>query len=323
MKKRQYIVSVDAGGTKILAALIDSDNKIISRAKKSTDAKNGANAVIKRIIECIESTLIDSKVKANQLAAIVVGIPGSLNSQKGIVYLAPNLSWRNINVVNPIKRHFNIPTFIENDANLGALGIHHFGLGKKYENLLGIFVGTGIGGGLILNNKIYRGKSFAAGEIGHIVINPKGEKCGCGNYGCFEAVASRTAITREIKNAIKTGKKTVVTKLTNNYDLIKSGTLAAALKSNDKIVKKSLRSASETIGLVIGNMSNLLDLNAVVLAGGLIEAVGDFMLPVIRKSAEDVALPQNFKGMKILISSLGDDAALYGGIALAKEVGLF
>jgi len=323
LKKRQYIVSVDAGGTKILAALIDSDNKIISRAKKSTDAKNGANAVIKRIIECIESTLIDSKVKANQLAAIVVGIPGSLNSQKGIVYLAPNLSWRNINVVNPIKRHFNIPTFIENDANLGALGIHHFGLGKKYENLLGIFVGTGIGGGLILNNKIYRGKSFAAGEIGHIVINPKGEKCGCGNYGCFEAVASRTAITREIKNAIKTGKKTVVTKLTNNYDLIKSGTLAAALKSNDKIVKKSLRSASETIGLVIGNMSNLLDLNAVVLADGLIEAVGDFMLPVIRKSAEDVALPQNFKGMKILISSLGDDAALYGGIALAKEVGLF
>ncbi|MBU2446348.1 MAG: ROK family protein [Bacteroidetes bacterium] len=319
----QYIVSVDAGGTKILAALINSDNKIISQSKKPTDAKNGANAVINRIIECIESTLIDSKVKANQLAAIVVGIPGSLNSQKGIVYLAPNLSWRNINVVNPIKKHFNIPTFIENDANLGALGIHQFGLGKKYENLLGIFVGTGIGGGLILNNKIYRGKSFAAGEIGHIVIDPKGAKCGCGNFGCFEAIASRTAITREIKNAIKTGKKTVITKLTNDYDMIKSGILAAALQSNDKIVKKSLRSASETIGLVVGNMSNLLDLNAVVLAGGLIEAVGNFMLPVIRKSAEEVALPQNFKGMKILNSSFGDDAALYGGIALAKEVGLF
>lgn len=319
----QYIVSVDAGGTKILAALIDSDNKIISRAKKSTDAKNGATAVIKRIIECIEATLVETKVKANQLAAIVVGIPGSLNSQKGIVYLAPNLSWTNINVVNPIKKHFNLPTFIENDANLGALGIHHFGLGKKYENLLGIFVGTGIGGGLILNNKIYRGKSFAAGEIGHIVIDPKGEKCGCGNFGCFEAIASRTAITREIKNAIKTGNKTVVTKLTNNYDLIKSGVLATALNSDDKVTKKALKSASETIGLVIGNMSNLLDLNAVVLAGGLMEACGNFMLPVIRKSAEKVALPQNFKGMKILNSSLGDDAALYGGIALAKEISLF
>ncbi len=319
MSKRQYIISVDAGGTKILAALIDPNNKIISRAKKSTDAKNGARTVIKRIIECIETALSEAKIKSTQLTAIVVGIPGSLNSEKGIVYLAPNLSWKNINVINPIKKYFNVPTYIENDANLGALGIHHFGLGKKYENLLGITVGTGIGGGLIINNKIYRGKSFAAGEIGHIVIDPKGEKCGCGNSGCFEAIASRTAITREIKKTIRNGKKTVITKLTNNYDLIKSGTLSTALKMNDKVTKRALSSASETIGLVIGNMSNLLDLNAVVLAGGLIEACGDFMLPIIRKNAEAIALPQNFKGMKIVNSSLGDDAALYGGIALVKE----
>jgi len=321
LKKHQYIVAVDGGGTKILAALIDSNNTITSKAKKSTDAQNGAAVVIKRIIECIETVLAQANVKTNQLAAIVIGIPGSLNSQKGIVYLAPNLSWKNINVANPIKKHFNVPTLIENDANLGALGIHHFGLGKKYENLLGIFVGTGIGGGLIINNKIYRGKSFAAGEIGHIVIDPNGEKCGCGNYGCFEAIASRTAITREIKRVIKNGKKSVITKLTNNYDLIKSGTISSALKLNDKVTKRALKSASETIGLVIGNMSNLLDLDAVVLAGGLIEACGDFMLPIIRKNAEAVALPQNFKGMKIVNSSLGDNAALYGGIALAKEKG--
>jgi glucokinase len=321
LRSRQYILSVDAGGTKILAALIDSNNKIISRAKQSTDAKNGANAVIKKIIDCIETTLINTKVSVEQLCAIVVGIPGSLNSEKGIVYLAPNLSWKNINVVNPIKKHFNIPTFIENDANLGALGIHHFGLRKKFENLLGIFIGTGIGGGLIINNKIYRGKSFAAGEIGHIVIDPEGEKCGCGNYGCFEAIASRTAITREIRKSIKNGKKTIITKLTSNYDLIKSGTLSSALKMNDKVTRRALKSASETIGLVIGNMSNLLDLNAVVLAGGLIAACGDFMLPVIRKVAEKTALSQNLKGMKILNSSLGDDAVLYGGIALARDKG--
>ncbi len=323
MKKTQYIASVDAGGTKILSAIINSKNKIIARVKKPTPANDSPRAVINRIIECIEAAIIEAKITTEELAAIVVGIPGSLNPERGIVYLAPNLGWKNTKVTSQIKKYFGVPTFIENDANLGALGTHRFGVGKGFKNLLAIFVGTGIGGGLIFNNTLYRGKSFAAGEIGHIIIDPKGEKCGCGNYGCFEAVASRTAITREIKNAIKKDKRTVISKLTNNFGLIKSSILAEALRRNDKLTRKVLKSSAQTIGMVIGNLSNLLDLNAVVLAGGVIEAVGDFMLPIIKKSASEVALPQNFERLKILNSKLADDAALYGGIVIAKEAGVF
>lgn len=316
---RNGLVVVDLGGTKILSAVLNSAAKIISTAKKSTKSKGKKEQILSRIIETIENSISKANLKNEDIDGIVLGVPGSLNPETGVVYLAPNLGWKNFNVVVPIQKHFNKKVLIENDANLGTLGIYHFENLERCKNLIAIFVGTGIGAGFIFNGEFYYGKNFASGEIGHMIVNESGYKCGCGNFGCLETEASRTAITRIINEQIKAGKKSIITKLTDDLKVIKSGLLAEAIKRKDKVVIKAVKHASEKLGLMTGNLINLLDLDCIVFAGGVMEAIGDFMLPIIKQKSKLVALKDNFKNTKIFLSRLKDDAAILGGFALFNK----
>lgn len=317
----KYIAVVDLGGTKILSAIISTEGKILSRAKTSTvkNKKDKINEVFIRIAETINSAIDKSQLKSDEIDAIVLGIPGSVNPNNGIVYLAPNLGWRNINVIEKLSKYFSTKILIENDANLGTLGIANFGIAKNVKNFIALFIGTGIGAGLYINGELYRGKNFAAGEIGHIIVNSNGIKCGCGNYGCFETEASRTAIARMIREEIKNGRKSIVTKLTQNLYVIKSGIIKEAIMQKDKVTIKAVKYSSKKIGFVIGNLLNLLDIEMVVLAGGVTEAIGSFLLKEIKKEVKRVALNSNYKGFKIKLSKLKDDSALFGGLALYKN----
>ncbi|NPV11361.1 MAG: ROK family protein [Ignavibacteria bacterium] len=316
---KNYIAVVDLGGTKILAAILNKNAEIISLAKKSTKSKNKSETVFDRVILTIEEALSLKNLSPSNLDGIVLGIPGSLNPETGIVNLAPNLGLKKVDVIDPIKNHFNKEVFIENDANLGTLGIYHFESSENCKNLIAIFVGTGVGAGIIIDGKLYRGKNFSAGEIGHIKIKENGHKCGCGNYGCLETEASRTAITRIINEEIKKGKKSVIIKLTDDRKVIKSGILAQAIKKKDKVTIKAVQHAAEELGKTTGNLINMFDLDCVVFAGGVIEAIGSFMLPIIKEKAKETALKSNFKGTRISISHLKDNAALLGGFALFKN----
>lgn len=171
----------------------------------------------------------------------------------------------------------------------------------------------------MIDGKIYRGKNFSAGEIGHMIVNEDGIKCGCGNYGCLETEASRTAITRMINEQIKKGKKSIITKLTDNTRIIKSSILAEAIKKKDKVTIKAVEHSSEKLGLVIGNLINLFDFDCIVFAGGVMEAIGDFMLPLIKTKIKETALKSNYKNTQITLSRLKDDAAILGGFALFKN----
>ncbi|MGB9663853.1 MAG: ROK family protein [Ignavibacteria bacterium] len=315
---QNYIAVVDLGGTKILAAILNKNAEIISITKKSTKTKNREESTIDRIILTIEEALQQKNLSAIELDGIVLGIPGSLNPETGFVNLAPNLGWKNINVIKPIFRHFNKKVLIENDANLGTLGIYHYEGKEKCKNLIAIFVGTGVGAGIIIDGKLYRGKNFSAGEIGHIKIKNKGYRCGCGNSGCLETEASRTAITRMINEEIKNGKKSIITKLTDNRKVIKSSILAQAIKKKDKVTIKAVNHAATELGIITGNLINMFDFDCVVFAGGVMEAIGNFMLPIIKSKAKEMALKSNYKGTKIILSHLKDNAAILGGFSLFK-----
>jgi len=307
------------GGTKILAAAINSHDGIIARVKKETPSGNEKEKYIRSLADIVEEVTDELRLSESDVKAVCLGVPGSVNPKTGIIGLAPNLRLKNFNIGERLSKLIPYPVLIENDVNLGALGIKKFGVGMNAKNMLVVFIGTGIGGGLIFNEKIYRGSNFVAGEIGHMVVEKNGPLCGCGNRGCIEAVASRTAIVRNIEKDIKSGKKSVLSGFVKNKERIKSRALSKAVNQKDPVAVKRLSEACESIGVMLAGVSNLLNVDMIVLGGGVIEAMGKFMMPMIKKAFKENVMQSSAKGLKIIPSKLGDDAALYGGIPLAEE----
>jgi glucokinase len=316
---KNYVISIDMGGTKILSAAINSDEGVIARVKKPTDKNVSQNSYVKTLVEIVEETIAEASLQKDQVKAVCLGVPGSVNPYTGKIAVAPNLGIKNFNIVERLKKHISYPVLIENDVNLGALGIRHFGLGKNARDMLVVFIGTGIGGALIVDGKLFRGANYTAGEIGHMHVLQGGPLCGCGKKGCFEAIASRSAIVKAIQRDLKSDKKSVLNKIIEPGKPIKSKALATAVNKGDKIVIKHVSEACETIGYILSDITNLLNLDLIVLGGGLIEALDYFMIPKIKEAFNKNVLKASAKGLKILPTKLGDDAALYGGIPLAEE----
>lgn len=318
--QEKFIVSIDMGGTKILASVINSTKGIISREKISTELDKSAKDYMKDIAFVSEKVIKKAGLKNNQIASICLGIPGSVNPYNGVIGIAPNLGIKNFNIKENLEKLIKNKILIENDVNLAALGIKEFGVGKQAKNMLVVAIGTGIGGGIIIDGKIYRGSNFIAGEIGHMVIDEKGPLCGCGKRGCFEAIASRTAIVRNIINDVKKlKKKSLIEKQIKAGERIKSKLLLSAYKNNDKVVVKRVNESADVVGKTLGSISNLMNFDMIVLAGGLMEAVGKYYLPIVKSSFKKTSLNESVKKTKIVLSKLADDAAIYGGISLTRE----
>lgn len=318
--EEKFIISVDMGGTKMLASVINSKKGIISRAKISTDLDKTPNDYVKDIASLVKTLVDDVGLAASQIVSVCLGVPGSVNPFTGKIGIAPNLGIKNFNIKNSLEKILPYKVLIENDVNLGALGIKHFGVGKNVKNLLAVFIGTGIGGGLIINGEIYRGSNFVAGEIGHMLVDKNGPVCGCGRKGCFEALASRTAIVNNIiKDVKKDKKKSLLEKQIKANERIKSKALFNAVQKGDKVVINRMKEAAQITGQVLSSIQNLMNFDMIVLGGGVIEALGKFYIPLIKEEFYKHALEDASKNLKIVQSKLGDDAAIYGGIALTHE----
>ena len=315
------VVGVDMGGTKILSAVIDSEGNILSTAKVPTKADRGPSIVIDRIAESIRRAVDKSDVDTASIQAIGIGAPGPLDPATGIVIFAPNLRWKDVRLKEELEARVGIPTFVDNDVNVGTLGEHVFGAGKGFQNVVGIFVGTGIGGGIIMNGELFHGASKTAGEIGHIIVKAGGPKCGCGTRGCLEALASRTAMAKQFQRAIlKKGKESVVSELTNgDLGTIRSGVLAKAIRANDKLTLKVIKKATKYLGIGIGSIVNFLNPEMIVLGGGVVEALDDTFLDDIRAATEKYALPNTLNGVQIVPAKLGDNSGILGAAALARQ----
>ncbi|MDX1953384.1 MAG: ROK family protein [Verrucomicrobiota bacterium] len=317
---KEYLVGVDLGGTKILAGIFNQQLKCLGKSKTSTKATRGSAAVIERIAHCVSDAVDECDLDLKQVRGIGIGAPGAVDPETGKVIFAPNLGWEDIPLKKELEKLLNIPVFLENDASICTLGVHTVELDSRPRHLVGIFLGTGIGAGLILDGKLFSGFNRTAGEIGHMVLEVAGPKCACGNRGCFEALAGRQAIFRRIQTAIKEGQKTVLTEmLGSDLSDMRSGDLRKALKRGDKLVEKVIEEAAEYTGIACANIINLINPEVIVLGGGVIDALEDEMMAIILETAHDYALAGTDRNIEIRASKLGDDAGIYGGAVLARR----
>lgn len=320
-QNKELLLGVDLGGTKILTGVFDSKFQLKGTTKLSTKASRGVDAVIDRIARCVKEALDECDLSLSQVRGIGVGAPGAVDTESGRVIFAPNLpEWKDVPLKKELEKLLDVPVFLGNDGNVCTLGVFDQELKARPKHLVGIFIGTGIGGGLVLNGDLYCGHNLTAGEIGHMVIEVNGPKCGCGNRGCLEALASRTAIFRKIESAVKDGQETLLTDmLGKELTDMRSGDLRKAIRRGDKFVAKVIEEAAEFAGIGVANLINILNPEVVVVGGGVIEALQDEMMPTLVKTAKDHVMPGTMSGIEIKASKLGDNAGITGAAVLARR----
>jgi glucokinase len=317
---KEYLVGVDLGGTKILSGVFTTSLKCVGRSKMSTKAERGPESVIERIAHCVQDAVDECDLNLKQVRGIGIGAPGSVDPETGKVMFAGNLGWKDVALKRELEKHLEIPVFLQNDCNVCTLGVHEVELKGEPRHMIGIFLGTGLGGGLILDGKLFTGFNRTAGEIGHMVMEVNGPKCTCGNRGCLEALASRSALFRQVQQAVKDGQKTVLTTMLGD-DLkdLRSGDLRKAIKQGDKFVEHIVEEAAKYTGLAVANLINIINPEVIVIGGGLMDALENEMMHVVVETAREHAFPGTDKGVKILPSKLGDDAGITGGAVLARR----
>ncbi len=316
--KTTFLVGVDLGGTKILTGVFTPGLECIGQMKISTKPERGPERVIERISRAIREAVDECDLNLDRIRGVGIGAPGAVNTKDGTVLFAPNLDWKSVPLRKMLEKDLGVPVFIENDCKLNALGVYQAELEGKPRSMIGVFLGTGIGAGLFIDGRPYLGFNGTAGEIGHMVIDINGPLCGCGNHGCFEALASRRAIFRNIQTAVKKGQATVLTEMLGP-DLadLRSGDLRKAIRRGDRFVEKIIDQAAHYTGIAVGNLINLFNPEVIVLGGGIIEQLEHEMMPTIEQVARKQALSGTDKGIQIIASRLGDNAGITGGAVLA------
>lgn len=307
---KKYVVGVDLGGTKIYTALVDLDGNMIKEITVKTEAHKGDKAVLDKLISTIDTVLEGTDI--NEVKAIGVGSPGPLDIKKGLIVYTPNLPFKNFNIVQPIKEKYNIPTYLDNDANAATLGEFMFGAGKGSTNMVYVTVSTGIGGGAIINGSLFRGSTANALEIGHTTVMKGGPRCGCGNTGCAEAVASGTAIMKRGREAVESKVETSL----KNYDEVTAKEVFIEAEKGDKVSQDILNDALSYLGITIANIANSFDPDKIVMGGGVSQA-GNIVFEKIDYEMERRCLKIIYDNCKIEKAVLGGKAGVLGAAALA------
>lgn len=315
-----HILGIDLGGTKVMAAVLDPAGQIIGRARAKTRAWRDDEEVFATVTNTGHRAIESAGIELSRISAVGIGAPGPIDFDTGYIIETANLKFKNFPLGPRLASEFNSPAIVENDVNAGAYGEFRAGSARDASEVLAMFVGTGIGGGLIIKGELYRGFSKGAGELGHTVVKAGGPRCGCGNRGCLEAVASRTAITRDIRRAIKHVRRSALANLlAKDTNQLSGKTLKTAYDSGDESVIKIINRAAKYIGIGIGSLLNVLGSEMVVLGGGVVEAFGDDFVRRIERTARDIAFDINSKDVKIRRAQLGDDAGVIGAAMLARE----
>jgi glucokinase len=314
------VVGVDLGGTKILAGVVDADNRILGRGKRNTPAKEGGPAILQAMIECVNEALASAGVKPEDVAAGGIGSPGPLDVKSGVILFSANLNVKNYPIGPELAAHLNRPVVVQNDVRVGGYAEFRLGAGRGYRDIIAAFVGTGIGGCIILGGEIVTGSTGNAGELGHTIVKAGGPRCGCGARGCMEALASKTAIQRRVNKAVRKGVSTVLReKMARKGGRLKSGDLAEAVAASDPVALKAVQRAAHFLGLGLGGLVNVLGPEIVIIGGGVAEALGDPWVDQARTAARSQILTDPEIKIKIVRATLGDDAGMLGAALLARE----
>jgi len=316
----KFAVGVDFGGTKIAAGVVNLETgRLVGTSKKKTRQVHEQDDVVKRIISVVDESLGDAGVDAKKLQGVGIGAAGMVNRQKGILLAAVNIGANDLPLAEPISKHYGTPCKLGNDVEVATLGELHFGAGRGCDNFVCIFVGTGIGSGIVRDGKIIRGATGTAGEIGHMVLFPDGRQCGCGSFGCLEAYASRTAVAKTILVDLNRGLDTVLRdKVDMTKGILRSKVLANAVTSGDLVAKTAIEECARFMGMGLASVINFYNPQRIIMGGGLIEAV-ELYFHLAAQEARRRALKIPAKKIEIVKAELGDFSGIVGAAMLMRD----
>jgi glucokinase len=302
---KNFVIAIDLGGTNLKCALLDNNLKIKARSSFSTKSFDNKHKLIQGIIDSIDSFILNQKLKRSAILGVGIGVPGPVDTLKGVVHFLPNIpGWKEVSLKKILEQKTKLPVFIDNDAKLMTLAEHEAGAAKNYKNALCLTLGTGVGGGLIFNNLLYRGPDNAAGEAGHIPLNEKGPLCGCGAQGCLEAYVGNNKI-------IKDARKVFGSKITLEEVSV------LARENNSKAID-FWKQVGKKLGLVLSGVVNLLNLDLIVIGGGVSYA-GEALFENVRKTILLRAMRVQGKRVRVVKAKLGSDSGIIGAGYLVKE----
>lgn len=316
----RFAVGVDFGGTKILAGVVNLETgQLAGTGKKKTRTVQGEDDVIRRLISVIDEAIAESGVDPAKLCGIGVGAAGQVNRTRGVLVSAANIGVNELPIAQPLAGHYGIPCALGNDVEIATIGEMTFGAGRRCDNFVCIFVGTGVGGGIVADGRMYRGAAGTAGEVGHIVLDPYGRQCGCGAYGCLEQYASRTAIARRIASEVQRGADSIIRdKIDMSRGVLRSKAIAEAVAAGDALVVREVVQGAEFCGMGIASVINFYNPQRIILGGGLVQAV-DLYFDVAVRSARARALKVPAKKVEIMKVELGDYAGIIGAALMLKD----
>ncbi len=315
----KYRICLDVGGTKVLGAIFNEKREIVHRLKKKSKGEGSLTQNIESvIISVVEEMLQESGISKKDVIAIASCAPGVIDQDNGIVLFTPNLPMRNYNMREAMEKKFGIPFFVGNDVNLGVLGEYRYGAARGYHNVVGLFVGTGMGGGLILNDTLYTGHLFKGAELGHMVLDPEGPLCGCGQRGCLEAFSSKSGMSAYIRQQVSRGRESLLAPEVEN-GVFRSKKLKKALAAGDAVAQEAVDRSCHYLAVAAGTLINIFSPDLVLFGGGVIEALGDLYLRKVLTEIDRYCMTAIRPSVELKIADLGDDSVIYGCLALSEE----
>jgi glucokinase len=322
--RTRYIIGVDLGGTNIVCGAMPEDgSREIAVRSQPTYAEQGVETVVDRIVQMIEDviavTCAETGAQRSDFLGVGIGAPGPLDRERGLVIVAPNLGWRDFPLRGRIADRVGLPATLDNDANCATMGEWWVGAAKGGRNVVGLTIGTGIGGGLILEGRLYHGASDVAGEIGHTTIDSTGRRCKCGNYGCLEAYASGPAIAERAREALAGDGESILTAMVHGrVERITAQTVYDAAREGDATAREVVRDTARFLGAGIANLLNIFNPDVVVVAGGVTQA-GATLFEPLRAEVRRRAFKPAVDACRIVPGSLPGSAGVVGAVATFKQ----
>jgi glucokinase len=314
---RTASVGVDLGGTNIRAAVFDDGMNILGRSERQTQAQEGADEVIRRVAACVREALETASVAEGEVAGVGVGAAGLTDWRTGVVVLASNLGWRDVPLKERLEQELDGPRVeADKDTNVAALAEARLGAGREFRHFLYVTAGTGIGGGLILDGTLYRGATGGAGDIGHVVVDPDGPRCGCGDHGCVEVFSSGAGMVDRAREMLAGGEEAASSAM--SIEGLTTETIFEAAREGDAVAARVVETAGRALGLVLADYVNINNPEAIVLGGGVVRAGRAYMDPVERELRQR-ALPALGEIVKLVPPELGDDVGVTGAALLLAE----
>lgn len=314
---KRAVIGVDIGGTTIKLGVVDSKGRVLARDVFSTGAGRGRRKMLALLSERIFRLITEARKQGMKVLGVGVGAPGPIDVERGFVYFFPNIpGWKNTPLKKILAKKLKLPVYVDNDANAMALGESRFGAGRGTKNIVALTLGTGIGGGIVLDGKLFHGPNYSAAEIGHLIINEDGPRCACGSRGCVETYVGNGYFVREIRKRLRSGQKSLLTRWIKEGRPLTPLLAAQAAKAGDAFSRKIWKETGGHLGTALASLVNVLNPEKIILGGGIAQN-GRLLLDPVWATLKKKAFPIASRSVKVMPAALGVDAGLIGAAALA------